>query len=396
MTMPDRRSGIPQRGALPVGPVITAPAVAHSRIEALSREGQSAAAIEEADSYYSSLPWYANFAATCLDPGERLRLYELSSGTDQPIVLFLRERADRFGPLPARTLASLTNYYSCGFSITGLDSAADGSTDGAGRIANWARELRRGKNRPDRIAFDALDAPSPSFDALVAGLRDAGYLVETYPQFGNWYLTVHAPDFDAYWAGRDARLRNTVERKERKLRREHQMTMEIVDAPNDAERAIAAYEEVYAQSWKTPEPYGTFIPGLIRTGFATAVATVGLLRLEDRPVAAQLWIRHRHRQQHRATIFKLAHTESAKQFSVGSILTRHMMRHAFENGRGTSLREIDFGRGDDPYKRLWLPERRQRWGVIAYEPATLAGLAYAVRNLGPKAVRRLARRLLRR
>ena len=367
-----------------------APLAAHDRIEALSPEARSAAAIERADSYYSALPWYANFTATCLDPGDRLRLYELSSGTDRPIVLFLRARADRLGVLPARTLASLTNYYSCGFSITGLDNA----TEGADRIAGWARQMRRGKHRPDRIAFDALDAPSPSFDALVAGLRSAGYLVETYPQFGNWYLTVQAPGFDAYWASRDATLRNTVERKERKLRRAHRMTMQITSAPVDAESAIAAYEQVYAESWKTPEPYGAFIPGLIRTGFAAGVASVGLLRLEDRPVAAQLWIRH---QRNRVTIFKLAHAESVKQFSVGSILTRHMMRHALDgNEQGICPQEIDFGRGDDPYKRLWTPERRQRWGVIAYEPATPAGLAYAARNLGPKAVRRVVGRLFRR
>ena len=350
------------------------------RIDDLSAQARSAAALEAAESYYCSLPWYRNFAATCLDPGDRLALIELSDGPGRPIVLFMRTRPDRFGPLRARTLAGLSNYYSCGFSLTGIAEAPDG----AARIAEWGRGLRRAADRPDRIAFDALDAPSPSFDALHAGLHAAGYLVETYPQFGNWYLRPDGLDFDAYWAGRDASLRNTVARKERKLRREHRVTIELLRAPEDAEAAVAAYETVYAQSWKAPEPYRGFAPGLIRTGLAAGAVSVGVLRLDDRPVAAQLWVTHRGR----TTIFKLAHLEAVKRYSAGSILTHHLLRHAFQDDR---TEEIDFGRGDDPYKRLWLPERRQRWGLIAYEPATPAGLAYALRNLGPKAVRRAAR-----
>ena len=103
--------------------------------------------------------------------------------------------------------------------------------------------------------------------------------------------------------------------------------------------------------------------------------------VDDEPVAAQLWIVWNRR----ATIFKLSYAEQFARFSPGSILTRHMMRHAFSRA---DLAEIDFGCGDDPYKQEWLPERRQRWMITAYDPLTPCGAAHTLRRYLPRLLRR--------
>jgi hypothetical protein len=56
--------------------------------------------------------------------------------------------------------------------------------------------------------------------------------------------------------------------------------------------------------------------------------------------------------------------------------------------------EIDFGRGDDPFKQLWMSERREHWGLLAFNPSTPLGLLAAARHLGGRRVARFARRWL--
>jgi hypothetical protein len=44
------------------------------------------------------------------------------------------------------------------------------------------------------------------------------------------------------------------------------------------------------------------------------------------------------------------------------------------------VRELDFGRGDDGYKGLWVSRRRQRIGVLVADPRHPAGLLALARH----------------
>ena len=325
-----------------------------------------------ASDFQHSRKWFAHFARSCLGEGEEA-LFETRCG-----VLFPMRIGKRWlGPAPARLLTSLTNYYSTTFALPGLEACADPEEV----VEEWALEHRSGALPADRIGFEALDPDSRSFAALKSGLARAGYWIKTYPHFINRFLTLDGASFESYWAARDARLRNTVDRKAKALLRQFGATIERYVSARHAGEATQLYQQVYERSWKSAEPFAGFIPGLIRSVLAAGSGEVAILRAAGQPVAAQIWLYGGQT----ATIFKLAHDESWDRFSPGSVLTRHIMEAAFRAGRFT---EIDLGRGDDSYKRLWLPQQRWRWGIAAYHPRRLGGAWLAARNLLPRLVRR--------
>jgi CelD/BcsL family acetyltransferase involved in cellulose biosynthesis len=139
--------------------------------------------------------------------------------------------------------------------------------------------------------------------------------------------------------------------------------------------AIDAYEKIYISSWKRPEPYPNFVSGLIRTCAEKGWLRLGVVYLDDQPIAAQVWIVNAGR----ATIYKLGQVQRYDEYSAGSILTAHLMEHVLDIDK---VREIDFGSGDDPYKKNWLPQRRERWGMLAMNPRSLLGCWEIVRNIG--------------
>ncbi|WP_207479339.1 GNAT family N-acetyltransferase [Arenibaculum pallidiluteum] len=316
--------------------------------------------------FFDSAAWFEILAGTCLPPGSSVQIHLVCDGGGPLLALPMA----REGAL----LGAIANFYTCRFGPPRREDD-DGGSALAEAVEHWARALRRGSERPGRLRFQALDDPGP----LRAGLRRAGWLTETWPHFGNWYQPVAGIGFGDYWSGRPQRLRNTVARKARALGRAgHRAEFAVV---TDPERAVALYETVYAQSWKAPEPHPGFMPALIRRGMPLGAVRVGAMTIDGEPAAAQVWLVWRRR----ATIFKLAYAESFGRWSPGSLLTRHMMEDLLEQGAAD---EVDFGCGDDPYKQDWLPNRRQRWGLAAYDPATLSGLSGAARNLLPRLWRR--------
>lgn len=231
------------------------------------------------------------------------------------------------------------------------------------------------------LRLDALDPASAAAWAFQDGLASGGLVVDRFRHFANWFERID--NLADYWNSRDSRLKSTVKRKGAALERDGHLVFEMVDLADGWRRGVEIYEAIYARSWKPAEPHPHFIAALLEKLGRRGAARLGVAMIEGAPAAAQIWLV----QQDRATIFKLAHDPAFDRQSPGTLLTHWMLHLLYEQD---GVRQVDFGRGDDSYKRLWLANCQDREGVLAANPRGLKGLlAVAVDILPSRVMKRL-------
>jgi hypothetical protein len=285
-------------------------------------------------------------------------------------------------------LASLTGDYSLAWRPLVSPAADADALLAAGR--SLAGLVRLG--RP--MLWELLDPADPDLPPLLAGLRAGRAVAARFDSAGNWHEALgEGTSWPAYLAARDPALRTTITRKLSRAFRAHRF--EIITTPGPAlEDGIAAYEDVRARSWKPHEPFPDFDAALLRATAPLGLLRLGLLREAEggRAVAAQYWVLDRAADQEqggpRATVLKLAHDETARAASPGTVLTAMMIKALIEED---GVRVLDFGRGDDAYKRLWVGSRRQRAGFVIADPLSPWGAAALARQAAGAVLRRLRR-----
>ncbi|KQW42208.1 hypothetical protein ASD88_21845 [Pelomonas sp. Root662] len=241
--------------------------------------------------------------------------------------------------------------------------------------------LRKGHRGAPAYRFWPMDPKAREFTLLRDALRLAGLRPHEYFAFGNWFLQVDS-DWASYLKNRSGQLRSTIKRMTKRLAAEDRGRLEIIRDEADVERGIAAYEAVYAASWKVPEPYVEFVPGLIRLCARRGWLRLGLAWIGDKPIAAQLWIVNAGR----AHIYKVAYDEAFKAIAPGTLVTALLLEEVIERD---NVAEVDYLIGDDVYKKTWMSHRRERFGLVAYDPLTLRGLFGLARQAVGAAWRRL-------
>lgn len=281
---------------------------------------------------------------------------------DWPAALFPLRR-----PAPGGPLMALTTPYTCDYAPL---LAPDLSEDARAKIfAAFGRYCRGWAT----TRLDALPDDWPGLPLCLAGARAAGLTAVRFAHFGNWHEDVHRLDWSDYLARRPGALRETIRRKLRRGARLADAGFTLIDGVTGLEPGIAAFEQVYARSWKEPEPFPRFNAALMRETAAAGLLRLGIWRIGGVPVAAQLWIV----EHGTATVLKLAHDEAFQADSPGTVLTALVLRELLDGGQ---MAEIDFGRGDDAYKQGWAAQRRQRIGLVLANPRRPAGLAFLARH----------------
>jgi Acetyltransferase (GNAT) domain len=325
----------------------------------------------EREDFQLGATWFETVAAHALpDGGCPLLLLYREAG--QPVALLPLQRA------ADGKLSGLACPYTCAF----RPLVAEGADAATLRRAGLA--FGRACRAAGPLRLDALDPDWPGLMPLLGGFARAGMLSLRFAHFGNWHADVGGQDWPAYLAARPGELRETIRRRLARALRDPDIRFDLITDGHGLAAGLAAYEQVYAKSWKAPEPFLAFGPAYLRAAAAAGVLRLGVLRHSGTPVAAQYWCVTNGT----ARVEKLAHDEAARALSPGTVLTALMVRHLLDRDR---VAELDFGRGDDAYKTGWTGQRRQRIGVLLCPPWHPAGAAALVRHATGRVRKALAR-----
>lgn len=293
----------------------------------------------------------------------------LAETTKEKPLIALAEDGDQRVALPLRTadgrLEPFINWYSFAWRplITPGGRAGD-------LIPTLARSLRA---KTARITFWPVPDEDGSATLLEGAFREAGWIVMRKAHDTNHVLPFTHGSYADYLATRPGPLRTTLKRKAKKV------DVMIFDTFEDD--AWNIYERIYAKSWKPAEDN----PAMLRR-FAEAEGAAGRIRLavahhDGQPVAAQFWTV----EGETAFIHKLTHLEEFQSLSPGTTLTAALMERVIDRDHVTL---VDFGTGDDAYKRDWMDATRPRYLLDCYNPRKPASWPHLARA----ALRHLASR----
>lgn len=325
----------------------------HRDLKQVQSDGQLALWLSESNQHapFDRLEWFAMLAEHC-----GIAPLIATARTESGIaVLPLSSKQDE--------IQALSNWYTFRFRPLVSDERL---------LAALARDLTKSARQ---LSLQGVPDEDGSATSLARAFRKTGWIVFRDACDSNHILPIYGRSYEDYIASRPGPLRTTLKRKSGKV------ATTIFDHFDAA--AWSAYEEIYAESWKEAEGSPAFL-----RAFAVAEGKAGRLRLGvahagGEAVAAQMWTV----EGGTAWIHKLAHRESAKPLSPGSVLSAALFRHVIDIDK---VDLVDFGTGDDPYKRDWMEIVRPRYRLDIYRPLDPRNWPRICQAIGKHGARRLA------
>ncbi len=294
----------------------------------------------EQDSIFFSRDWFENLSVTALKKGQIMLLACVIEGHNIQAILPLTQRDN-------------DDWYSLSTSFTSLYTVLM-ANDEQDQILNC---LCHGlKTLPFKYLrlYPVADGDE-NINRLQRIMESSGFSCNRHFSFYNWVLNVQGQSFADYMESRPSRVKNTIARKQRKLKREQGYDIRVY-TDNDLTQALTDYHLIYNASWKANEAFVGFSEKLVLCLAKPGWLRLGILYIGGQPAAAQIWFSAHGK----ASIYRLVYDQAWKKYSPGSILTKHLMHHVIDVDQ---VKTVDFLTGNDAYKRDWMSERNQRWAL---------------------------------
>jgi hypothetical protein len=301
------------------------------------------------------LEWYKNLIRTVFMKDKGVRFYVGFQGEELLAVLPIKITSGRWG----KSIEVLGNVF------TSLYHPSLSPHCSEEQLAMLLRRLISDNPTVSLIRFSPMDPDSHYFRALSSAIRYNGLAGFSYVFFENRYFKVQ-DGWLGYFVSQSGQLRNIPKRKLENFESVGG-ALELITCKERLDYAIQTYRDLCTKSCNNPELYPEFFSGLMRMLARKGWLRFGIASINGRPIASQLWIVA----YGKASIFKPVYDRKYSCYSAGALLTSYLMQYVLDED---GVKEVDYLKGDDPYTTLWLSDRRNRWGVVAFNLRSFGGL----------------------
>lgn len=300
-----------------------------------------------------------------------------SAAGDLEAVVPVRQHQDRYWGPPASGVNWAFGDLGC---PDHLDLLASPDTD-YDALTNALAALPWAVIRLDHVAESARNV-----ERLCEACDRRGWKVARRPQGRCLYLDL-PESWDAYLAGLSAHARHAIRRKERKIRREHEVTLTEYGADR-LDEGFQQLERLHAMRWSGGGAFRDAVMQRLHRGFAAALAAraqlwLVTLDLDGTPAAAWYGFAHSDTVYH----YQSGRDPKWERERVGTVLVGLMLQRAIERG----FRRLDFLRGEEPYKAEWTRMAGSNYQITIFRPGwrgvLLRGLDWIERPLRGKGLR---------
>jgi len=300
--------------------------------------------------------WFQLWIEHFLDNNHLLVLLFYEHGDLQTIAPLLIKQ-QRFKGIPVRRIELIGNVYSPIQTFLFKEMDNKRREEYTSLVLQYFSRINR---HWDVIDLHSIPEEDGTFEIMGNALNKSGFRNKEYFCFGNWYLDGINYSSNTYFANLSKKKRKNIRLYRNRVEKAGELVFRMITNGDEIETYMKTYFQVYAKSWKKRERVGPkFYMDLTKDVAEKGWLRLGLVFLDNVPIVSGFAIVC-----DRIAYFeKTAYDEDYKDLGAGSIWFTEMIKYVIDID---NVRTIDFLRGDDKYKRYWVPQRRERKGIMIF------------------------------
>ncbi|MFC2061056.1 GNAT family N-acetyltransferase [Elusimicrobiota bacterium] len=281
----------------------------------------------------------------------------------------LMKHGSRMYGISVNKIEFIRNVYSpsCNFIIKKGISSSD-SEDIIGEFLDFA--INKTKNW-DILEINSFPVENENYSFLKNSISGRRLIYTDIFHHGNHFLECNGLTAEEYTRSLSGVvLKNAPSKKMKRLIESGEIKCKHY-INEDIKKHFAEYIKIYKKSWKPEETSIDFLKKLTDYSSSEAELCLSFVYMSNIPIAAQFWIIH----DHIAYAQKVCFEEDCRYLSPGTWLTLEVIKYLMSN---KNLIEIDFLKGDEPYKQYWMRSRRIRNIITVYNRSSIKGFLFYI------------------